>query len=109
MKKFITLVLSLILMVLPFSGCKDDNNLKTIELNEVTHSVFYAALYFAIENGYFEEEGLQINLTNGGGADKSMTAILSDSADIGLMGPEAAIYVYLNGKEKEGGTKARKW
>ena len=94
MKKFLTLILSLILMIGPFSGCKNSKQLKTIELNEVTHSVFYAPLYLAIENGYFEQEGLKINLTNGGGADKSMTAVLSGEADIGLMGPETVIYVY---------------
>lgn len=94
MKKFLTLILSLILMIVPFSGCKNSEQLKTIELNEVTHSVFYAPLYLAIENGYFEQEGLKINLTNGGGADKSMTAVLSGEADIGLMGPETVIYVY---------------
>lgn len=94
MKKFLTMFLSLILIILPFSGCKKSDGLKTIELNEVTHSVFYAPLYLAIENGYFEEEGLQVNLTNGGGADKSMTAVLSGDAQIGLMGPETVIYVY---------------
>ncbi len=93
MKKFLTIFLSSILMLLPLSGCKENDKLKTIELNEVTHSVFYAPLYLAIENGYFEEEGLKINLTNGGGADKSMTAVLSGEAQIGLMGPETVIYV----------------
>ncbi len=94
MKKLFTLFLACILMIIPFSGCSDDGDSKTIELNEVTHSVFYAPLYVAIENGYFAQEGLKINLTNGGGADKSMTAILSGSADIGLMGPETVIYIY---------------
>ena len=70
-----------------------------IVLNEVTHSVFYAPLYAAMSLGYFEQEGLEIELVNGGGADKSMTALLSGQADIGLMGPEAAIYVYNEGKE----------
>ena len=98
MKKILTLFLSLVLIVLPFSGCKNKDGLKTIEVNEVTHSVFYAPLYLAIEKGYFKEEGLKINLTNGGGADKSMTAVLSGDADIGLMGPETVIYVYNQGK-----------
>lgn len=93
MKKIIAFLLSFITVLIPFSGCKDSNGLKTVELNEVTHSVFYAPLYLAIENGYFQEEGLKINLTNGGGADKSMTAILSGTAHIGLMGPETVIYV----------------
>lgn len=98
MKKFITLIISAIIAIAPLSACNGNNNLKTIELNEVTHSVFYAPLYVAVENGYFEEQGLKINLTNGGGADKSMTAILSGTAQIGLMGPETAIYVQNQGK-----------
>lgn len=98
MKKFLTIILVCVLLVIPFSGCKNDE-IKTIELNEVTHSVFYAPLYVAIENGYFEEQGLKINLTNGGGADKSMTAVLSKTAQIGLMGPETVIYVYNQNKE----------
>lgn len=93
MKKFFIGLISLIFIVMPFSGCKSDSKLKTIKVNEVTHSVFYAPLYVAIENGYFEEENLKIELTNGGGADASMTAVLSKTADIGLMGPETVIYV----------------
>ncbi len=98
MKKFLIAVLTVAMLVLPFGACKKAETLKKIELNEVTHSVFYAPLYLAIENGYFEEEGLEINLTNGGGADNSMTAVLSKTADIGLMGPETVIYVYNQGK-----------
>lgn len=97
MKRFFTIILSLMLIFAPFTGCKDNDN-NTIRLNEVTHSVFYAPLYLAIENGYFEEQGLNIELTNGGGADNSMTAILSKTADIGLMGPETVIYVYNQNK-----------
>jgi NitT/TauT family transport system substrate-binding protein len=64
----------------------------------VTHSVFYAPLYGAIENDYFKDEGIKIELTNGGGADASMTALLSKSSDISLMGPETVIYVQNQGK-----------
>ena len=99
MKKLLTALLACMILILPFSACKDNGELKTLELNEVTHSVFYAPLYLAIENGYFEEEGLKINLPNGGGADKSMTAVLSGTADIGLMGPETVIYVHNQNKE----------
>ncbi len=99
MKKFFTVVMALILLILPLSACGGDDDLKTLEVNEVTHSVFYAPLYLAIEDGYFEEEGLKINLTNGGGADNSMTAVLSKTAHIGLMGPETVIYVSNQGKE----------
>ena len=98
MKKFLTIILSVFVLVFPFSGCKKTTDKNTIRLNEVTHSVFYAPLYLAIENGYFEEQGLKIELTNGGGADNSMTAILSGSADVGLMGPETVIYVHNQGK-----------
>ncbi len=73
--------------------------LQTIQLNEVTRSVFYAPQYVAISNGFFEEEGLELEITTGQGADKVMTAILSGQSDIGLCGPEAAIYVYNEGKE----------
>lgn len=97
--KFIALFASIFLLAMPFSACGEDNGLKKIRLNEVTHSVFYAPLYVAIENGYFEEEGIEIELTNGGGADASMTAILSGSADVGLMGPETVIYVQNQGKK----------
>ena len=98
MKKILSIITALLLIVLPLSAC-NDNNIKTIRLNEVTHSVFYAPLYVAIENGYFENENIKIELTNGGGADKVMTALLSDGADIGLMGPESTIYVYNQGKK----------
>ncbi|MBQ9513502.1 MAG: ABC transporter substrate-binding protein [Clostridia bacterium] len=99
MKKIITILLSFVLILSVFSGCKKEESIKTIELNEVTHSVFYTPLYVAIEKGYFEEENLKINLTNGGGADNSMTAILSKSADIALMGPETVVYVHNQGKK----------
>lgn len=89
-KKLIAIMFSVFVLCLPFYGCsKKDKN--TIRLFEVTHSVFYAPLYVAIENGYFEEYGITIKLTNAGGADKVMTGIQSNSADIGLMGAEATI------------------
>ena len=81
MKKTIIFVLVLS-MLFTFVGCKNDNDggITKIRLNEVTHSVFYAPLYVAIEKGYFAEENIEIELTNGGGADASMTAILSKSS-----------------------------
>lgn len=100
MKKLISALMAAVFMLLPISACKkNDGGLTKVRLNEVTHSIFYAPLYVAIENGFFENEGLQIELTNGGGADKTMTALLSKSADIGLMGVEATMYVYLEGKK----------
>lgn len=98
MKKILVLFFAVIMAVLPISACSEKSDVKTIELNEVTHSVFYAPLYVAIEKGYFKEENIEIKLTNGGGADNSMTAVLSGSAQIGLMGPETVIYVYCQGK-----------
>lgn len=73
--------------------------LKKISVNEVTRSVFYAPQYVAIANGYMAEEGLEIELTTGQGADKVMTAVIAGQSDIGFAGPEAAIYVYNEGKE----------
>ena len=98
MRKILTIIIALIVAVAPFSGCKNSNSKTVIKLNEVTHSVFYAPLYLAIENGYFGEENISIQLTNGGGADSSMTAVLSGSAHVGLMGPETVIYVQNQGK-----------
>lgn len=68
-----------------------------VVLNEVAHSIFYAPMYAAIENGYFEEEGIDLELVCGFGADKTMTAVLSGEADIGFMGSEASIYAYNEG------------
>ncbi|MGI5878455.1 MAG: ABC transporter substrate-binding protein [Christensenellales bacterium] len=98
MFKRLAAVVVCLLLVSIVIGCAKQEP-ERIVLNEVTHSVFYAPLYAAISLGYFDEEGLTIDLVNGGGADKSMTAILSDQAQIGLMGPEAAIYVFREGKE----------
>lgn len=93
------LILFLILSSIPIlSGCgKAGSKLKTIRLNEVAHSIFYAPMYVAIENGYFKEEGLDIDLQTGFGADKTMTALISGEADIGFMGPESSIYLYQEG------------
>ena len=100
MKKILSFLLSVMIILFMTTACLPNNNQKTVvRVNEVTHSIFYAPFYVTIENGYFADENIEIELTNGGGADKSMTALLSESADIGLMGPEAAVYVYLNGKE----------
>lgn len=97
LKRLVAVVLCL-LMAAAFFGCAEQP-VQKITLNEVTHSVFYAPLYAAISLGYFKEEGIELELVNGGGADKSMTALLSGQAEIGLMGPEAAIYVFNEGKE----------
>lgn len=85
------------LLVLP--GCAGEKQLTRVRLSEVTHSVFYAPQYVAMSQGFFRQEGLEVELTNGGGADKVMTAVVSGQADMGLAGPEAAIYVMNQGKE----------
>lgn len=71
--------------------------LTKVVLNEVAHSIFYAPMYVAIEEEYFEEEGIKLDLVTGFGADKTMTAVLSGEADIGFMGSEASIYTYNEG------------
>jgi NitT/TauT family transport system substrate-binding protein len=80
-----------------FVGC--DNNDNVVRLNEVTHSLFYAPQYLAMALGYFDEVGISVEITNGSGADNVMTALLTNEADIGLMGCETNIYVYLQGKK----------
>ena len=75
------------------------NTLQTIHVSEVTRSVFYAPQYVAINNGYFEEKGLEIELSTGQGADAVMTSVLANQVEIGFAGPEASIYVYNEGKE----------
>ncbi len=100
MKKFAACFLSLFLAgSLLLSGCKSTGTLTKVTLNEVAHSIFYAPQYAAIELGYFADEGIDLTLVNGGGADKVMTALISGDADIGFMGSEASIYVYAEGAE----------
>ena len=97
-KKLSLLSLAFILMFSTcfFVGCgKKDYN--TIELNEVTHSIFYAPLYVAMNEDFFEDEGLTVKLTNGGGSDTSMSALLTGSADIILAGPETVVYTQQEG------------
>nr|WP_294530892.1 ABC transporter substrate-binding protein [uncultured Blautia sp.] len=103
-KKWISLVAAVVLAVtaLPitvFAAKKDDpkEELTKVTLNEVAHSIFYAPQYVAIEEGYFAEEGLDLNLVTGFGADKTMTAVISGEADIGFMGAEASVYAYQEG------------
>lgn len=100
MKKLVSLTAALALLITLLSGCgAHETALTTVRLCEVAHSIFYAPQYVAMQLGFFEDEGLSIELTNGGGADKVMTAVLSGQADIGLAGPEACIYVTLEGRE----------
>ncbi len=99
MKRILSFTLLLGMVVCSLCACGGDTEEKKIPvtLNEVAHSIFYAPQYVAIENGYFAEEGIEIKLVNGAGADNVMTAVLSGEADIGFMGSEASIYVYNEG------------
>lgn len=98
--RFVCAAMCVLMFVIAFTGCSSKTQEKVkIKVSEVTHSVFYAPQYAAINLGYFEDEGLEIELTNGAGADKVMTAVLSGAVDIGFAGPEAAIYVYNEGRD----------
>lgn len=97
-KKSLIIGFVLAMLAMAVTGCgKSASGLQTVRLQEVAHSIFYAPMYVALEEGYFEEEGLNVELTNGNGADKVMTAMIAGEADIGFMGPEATIYVYNEG------------
>jgi len=101
MKNRFMLVLTVLILgvSLALSGCSNQTELTKVKLSEVTHSIFYAPQYVALTQGFFKEEGLEVELTNGAGADKVMTAVLSGQVDIGFAGPEASVYVYNEGKE----------
>ena len=105
-KKIIALTSALALGICCLTGCSstdqtssNNKKLDKITIAEVTHSVFYAPQYAAITKGFFEEEGIEIDLIDAQGADKTMAALISGEADIGLMGPEASIYVYNQGSD----------
>ena len=102
MKKIATIVLVALLIATACFACLaacDNKPANRVRLCEVTHSLFYTPQYLALALGYFEEEGLEVEIFNGSGANNVMTALLTDEADIGLMGCEANIYVYLQGKK----------
>ena len=100
MKKLLSLLLATTLLFFCF-GCQKDSSdgLTEVTLNEVAHSIFYAPMYVAIEEGYFAEEGIDLILVTGYGADNTMTALLTDEADVGFMGSESSIYTYAQGAE----------
>lgn len=103
MKKYLSIIVGLCLIgmitFICFTGKKEENDLRKIRVAEVTHSPFYTPFYVAIENGYFKEEGLDIDLVLTPGADKVSAAVLSNDVEIGFAGPEASIYVYDGGEE----------
>ncbi|MCD8326479.1 MAG: ABC transporter substrate-binding protein [Lachnospiraceae bacterium] len=107
LKKTAVCALAALLCAAALTGCADAGKgsgnsgsskaLEKVTLNEVAHSIFYAPMYVAIEEGYFEEEGIELELVTGFGADKTMTAVLTGEADIGFMGSESSIYTYVQG------------
>lgn len=108
-KKILSVLFVAVLVVSLLAGCakeetglseaekKEENKLTKVTLNEVAHSIFYAPMYVAIEKDYFKDEGIDLELVTGFGADKTMTAVLSNQADIGFMGSESSIYTYNEG------------
>ena len=97
-KVFSLLLVFTLILAIGLTGCKKEG-LKKVRLVEVTHSLFYTPQYVALTQGFFEEEGLDVEISDGKGADKVMTALLSGEADIGFMGMEASVYVYNQGRE----------
>ena len=100
MKKLAAVSLAVLLTCTGFTACGKETSEKKLEkvtLNEVAHSIFYAPQYVALEKGYFKEEGLDLELVTGYGADKVMAAVISGEAQIGFMGAEASVYAYLEG------------
>ena len=95
----LVIAIVIVVVVIKRQTGNSQNNLQTINISEVTRSVFYAPQYVAISNGYFEEKGLEIELSTGQGADAVMTSVLANQVEIGFAGPEASIYVYNEGKE----------
>ena len=102
-KKIGAVLLSMGITLSVLTGCgnsaSETSGLKKVVLNEVAHSIFYAPMYVAIEEGYFEDKGIDLTLVTGFGADKTMTAVLSGEADIGFMGCESTIYTYAQGAQ----------
>lgn len=103
LKKIGAVYLAAALLMLAVSGCgkadkdNDADGKTKVVLNEVAHSIFYAPMYVAIEEGYFKDAGIDLTLVTGFGADKTMTAVLTGEADIGFMGSESTIYTYVGG------------
>ena len=97
--KYAAVVMAVVMIAIAAVGCANTKDKVTVRVNEVTRSVFYAPQYAAIAKGFFEEEGIKVELTTSQGADQVMAATLSGGADIGFAGPEAAIYVYNEGRD----------
>ena len=100
MKKIIVIIILLIIISLFFIFLpKKDNDLRKIKIAEVAHSIFYAPQYVAHSLGYFEEQGLDVEILLVPGADKVAAAVLSGDVEIGFCGSEATIYIYNQGQD----------
>ena len=102
MKKIIIPIITFVLLVIGFiliKFNKEETDLKKVKVAEVTHSVFYAPQYVAHALGFFEEEGLDVEIMLVAGADKVTAAVLSNDVQIGFCGSEATIYVYNQGEK----------
>ena len=103
MKKIIYAVIILIIiatcLLLFLNRNENENNLTKVTVAEVTHSAFYAPWYVAIENGYFKDNGIDIDVILTSGANNVVAAVLSNDVQIGLCGPEATIYIYKEGEK----------
>ncbi|BDR66010.1 nitrate ABC transporter substrate-binding protein [Clostridium tetani] len=93
-KKILLILICITMTTLMFTGCSKEDEKTKLKVAEVTHSVFYAPQYVALNEGFFEEEGLDVELIAAQGADKTMAALISGEVQIGFMGPEASIYVH---------------
>lgn len=108
MKKLLKPISLIVIMVFSLSflvscaGKEASNDIKTIRLSEVVRSIFYAPMYASISEGFFEEEGIKIELSTAQGADKTAQEVLSKNADIGFCGPEQIVYLYNQGREDHG-------
>ena len=96
--KTLKILFAIFMVSLLAVGCSQETATQ-IKVAEVTHSIFYAPQYVALEKGFFKEEGLEVELIGAQGADKTMAALLSGEVEIGFMGPEASIYVYNQGSK----------
>lgn len=100
--KILLTLLTAFITIFSLVGCRGGQSTEgkvKVRLNEVTRSVFYAPMYIAMSEGFFEENGIEIDLQTGQGADKVMQAVLSNSADVGFCGPEQVIYINNQGRE----------
>lgn len=102
-RKIGAVYLAAVVLMIAVSGCgkagKPADGGTKVVLNEVAHSIFYAPMYVAIEEGYFKDAGIELTLVTGFGADKTMTAVLTGEADIGFMGSESTVYTYVGGTD----------